>query len=226
MNYQINNVEKDVVLSYNYNTNHFVSLHDYYFDEAFNTKSQLYLKCNDEIHNNCSLHQFIQDGSSYGSFDNVKTKIKTIATYPSRIGIIINEQYNDIKFLEYITYKLNKFANPTKIDYTYSPVEDMVTPYSADLLKVYNNQVNTGELDILIDKEKAKNVFCDYTKPYWELGNWNYSYLRNNIANRNNYGDAFNMSRIFGNYFVVEFTFSNTDNLKVEFEELKYKINK
>lgn len=226
MNYRINNVEKDVVLSYNYNTNHFVSLHDYYFDEAFNTKSQLYLKCNDEIHNNCSLHQFIQDGSSYGSFDNVKTKIKTIATYPSRIGIIINEQYNDIKFLEYITYKLNKFANPTKIDYTYSPVEDMVTPYSADLLKVYNNQVDTGELDILIDKEKAKNVFCDYTKPYWELGNWNYSYLRNNIANRNNYDDAFNMSRIFGNYFVVEFTFSNTDNLKVEFEELKYKINK
>lgn len=226
MNYRINNVEKDVVLSYNYNTNHFVSLHDYYFDEAFNTKSQLYLKCNDEIHNNCSLHQFIQDGSSYGSFDNVKTKIKTIATYPSRIGIIINEQYNDIKFLEYITYKLNKFANPTKIDYTYSPVEEMVTPYSADLLKVYNNQVDTGELDILIDKEKAKNVFCDYTKPYWELGNWNYSYLRNNIANRNNYGDAFNMSRIFGNYFVVEFTFSNTDNLKVEFEELKYKINK
>ena len=226
MNYQINNVEKDVVLSYNYNTNHFVSLHDYYFDEAFNTKSQLYLKCNDEIHTNCSLHQFIQDGSSYGSFDNVKTKIKTIATYPSRIGIIINEQYNDIKFLEYITYKLNKFVNPTKIDYTYSPVEDMVTPYSADLLKVYNNQVDTGELDILIDKEKAKNAFCDYTKPYWELGNWNYSYLRNNIANRNNYGDAFNMSRIFGNYFVVEFTFSNTDNLKVEFEELKYKINK
>lgn len=226
MNYQINNVEKDAVLSYNYNTNHFVSLHDYYFDEAFNTKSQLYLKCNDEIHTNCSLHQFIQDGSSYGSFDNVKTKIKTIATYPSRIGFIINEQYNDIKFLEYITYKLNKFANPTKIDYTYSPVEDMVTPYSADLLKVYNNQVNTGELDILIDKEKAKNAFCDYTKPYWELGNWNYSYLRNNIANRNNYGDAFNMSRIFGNYFVVEFTFSNTDNLKVEFEELKYKINK
>lgn len=226
MNYQINNIEKDAVLSYNYNTNHFVSLHDYYFDEAFNTKSQLYLKCNDEIHNNCSLHQFIQDGSSYGSFDNVKTKIKTIATYPSRIGLIINEQYNDIKFLEYITYKLNKFVNPTKIDYTYSPVEEMVTPYSADLLKVYNNQVNTGELDILIDKEKAKNAFCDYTKPYWELGNWNYSYLRNNIANRNSYGDAFNMSRIFGNYFVVEFTFSNTDNLKVEFEELKYKINK
>ena len=152
--------------------------------------------------------------------------MRSVATYPSRIGIVVNEQYNDIKFLEHITYKLNKFANPTKTDYTNSPVEGMVTPYSADLLKIYNNEVNTGELDILIDKEEAKNVFCDYTKPYWELGNWNYSYLRNNIADRKNYGDAFVMSRIFGNYFVVEFTFSNTDNLKVEFEELKYKINK
>ena len=226
MNYQINNIEKDAVLSYNYNTNHFVSLHNYYFDEAFNTKSQLYLKCDSETHTNCSLHQFVQDGSSYGSFDNVKAKMRSAVTYPSKIGIIINEQYDDIKFLEYITYKLNKFANPTEIDYTYSPVERMVTPYSADLLKVYNNEVNTGELNILIDKEKAKNAFCDYTKPYWELGNWNYSYLRNNIADRKNYGDAFTMSRIFGNYFVVEFTFSNTDNLKVEFEELKYKISK
>lgn len=226
MNYQVNNVEKDVVLSYNYNANHFVSLHDYYFDEAFNTKSQLYLKCDSETHTNCSLHQFIQDGSSYGSFDNVKAKMRSVAIYPSRIGIVVNEQYDDIKFLEHITYKLNKFANPTKTDYTNSPVEGMVTPYSADLLKIYNNEVNTGELDILIDKEEAKNVFCDYTKPYWELGNWNYSYLRNNIADRKNYGDAFVMSRIFGNYFVVEFTFSNTDNLKVEFEELKYKINK
>ena len=102
----------------------------------------------------------------------------------------------------------------------------MITPYSADLLKIYNNEVNTGELNILINKEESKNVFCDYTKPYWELGNWNYSYLRNKISEHANYGDAFNMSRLFGNYFVVEFTFSNADNLKVEFEELKYSITK
>ena len=34
------------------------------------------------------------------------------------------------------------------------------------------------------------------------------------------------MSRLFGNYFVVEFTFSNEDNLKVEFEELNYVLSK
>ena len=226
MNYKVGNTEKDAVLSYNYNANHFVSLHSYNFDEAFNTKSKLYLKCNDEAHTDCSLHQFVQDGSSYGSFDNVRNSIRSATTLASKIGIIINEQYDNIKFLEHITYKLNKFVNPTLIDYTYSPVEGMVTPYSADLLKVYNNEVDTGELDILINKEEAKNVFCNYKKPYWELGNWNYNYLRNNIANYDNYGDAFTMSRLYGNYFVVEFTFSNSDNLKIEFEELKYNITK
>lgn len=226
MNYKVKGVEKDAVLSYNYNANHFVSLHDYYFDEAYNTKSNLYLQCNYETHPNCSLHQFVQDGTSYGAFDNVKTNMRTLSTYPAKIGIIVNEQYDDIKFLEQITYKLAKLANPAEFDYTNSPVEGMITPYSAEFLKVYNNEVNTGELDILISKEDSKNIFCNYTKPYWELGNWNYNYLRNKIAEHANYGDAFNMSRIFGNYFVVEFTFANTDNLKIEFEELKYKITK
>ena len=228
MNYKVNNVEKDVVLSYNYNANHFVSLHSYYFDEAYNTKSKLYLKCNEDSHTDCSLHQFVQDGSSYGNADNVKNKIRSTTLLSAKIGIIINEQYDNVKFLEHITYKLNKLVNPTKIDYTYSPVEGMVTPYSADLLKVYNNEVDTGELDILINKEEvdALSFIVFAGSAYWELGNWNYSYLRNNIANYDNYGDAFTMSRLYGNYFVVEFTFSNSDNLKIEFEELKYNITK
>ena len=226
MNYKVGGEVKDAIISYNYNVNHFVSLHSYHFDKAYNTKSQLYLKCEDEYHTDCSLHQFVQDGSSYGYCDNIKGNLRSTSTVPAKIGIIINEQYDDVKFLESISYKLNKFVNPAEYDYTYSPVEGTVIPYSADFLKVYNNQVNTGELDILIDKEEDKNVFCNYKKPYWELGNWNFSYLRNNISKYANYGDAFNMSRMFGNYFVVEFTFSNGDDLKVEFEELKYNITK
>ena len=226
MNYKVNNIEKYAIISYNYNSKQFISLHSYYFDDAYNTKAKLYLKCDDEFHTNCSLHQFVQDGSSYGSFDNVKNNLRINTTTNSKIGIIINQAYDDIKYLEHISYKLNKFVNPAEIDYTYSPVEGTIIPYSADLLKIYNNQVNTGELDILIDKEEDKNIFNNYKKPYWELGNWNYNYLRNNISNYNKYGDGFDMSRLYGNYFVIEFTFSNKDNLKVEFEGLDYKLIK
>lgn len=226
MNYKVANEEKEILLSFNYGVNHFISIHNYTFEEAFNTKSKLYMKCPSNSHANCSLHEFIQDGTSYGNFDNGKNNIGVDTIYPSKIGIIVNEQFDNVKFLEHITYKLSKYANPANKDYANSPVEELIAPYSADNLRIYNNEVDTGILDILIDKEEAKNIFCNYTKPYWELGMWNYSYLRNKISERANYGDAFNMSRLFGNYFVVEFTFSNADNLKIEFEELKYNITK
>ena len=225
MNYLVNNEEKDIVISYNYNTHNFISLHDYYFDEAYNTKSQLYLRC-DKERRGCSFHQFVQDGNSYGCFDNIKDEAGMQYIAPSKIGIIVNEHYEYVKFLEHISYKLNKFVNPTEIDYTNFPVERHVKPYSGDGLRVYNNETDTGDLNILINKEELKNKFGNYNEPYWELGMWNYNYLRNNIANYGQYGSAFEMSRLYGNYFVIEFTFFNSDMLKVEFEELRYNITR
>ena len=99
-------------------------------------------------------------------------------------------------------------------------------PYAGDTLKVYNDLTNTSELDITVDNESSKNSFGNYKKPYWELGNWNFSYLRNyNESNK-----ASNMSRIIGNFFVVEFTFKEKINdsakYKIEFEELKYSLSR
>ncbi len=225
MNYNINNEVKNIVLSYNYNTNTFISLHSYYFDEAYNTKTQLYLKCND-IHHDCSLHQFIQDGSSYGKFDNIIETIGKSTIKPSKISIIVNPSYLDIKWLEHITYKLTKFINASEIDYTISPVEGEKQPFSGNLIKVYNNLIDTGELDITIDNENDKNIFCNYTKPYWDLGNWNFNYLRNNIVNHASKPFTDVYSRLYGNYFIIEFTFNNEDELKVEFEELDCKLIK
>lgn len=224
MNYNVGEEVKNVVISYNYNTNNFVSLHSYYFDEAFNTKNRLYLKC-DNIHINCSLHQFVTDSTSYCYFDNVIENINIPTIYPSKISIIVNEVYKEIKFLDYITYKLNKVVNPAKIDYIGLPVEGHVEPYAGNYLTVYNNEVNTGKLDISIT-ENTKNIYNNYRKPYWELGNWNFSYLRNNINNYKNYGDAFNMSRIYGNYFIAEYEFTNDDSKRIEFEDFGYSIIK
>lgn len=224
-NYIVNGETKDAVISYNYLTNAFISLHDYYFDEAFNTKANLYLKCN-VSHGDCTMHQFVRDGSSYGSFDNVKLTVGNPKTYQSKLGVIVNANYEVVKYLEYITYKLSKCANPVGIDYTTLPVEGHVVPYAGNELVVYNNQVNTGPLNITVDEESKKNIFAAFDKPYWDLGVWNFSYLRNKLSDYPNNINAGLMSRLFGNYFVVEFTFSNEDNLKVEFEELNYVLSK
>ena len=55
---------------------------------------------------------------------------------------------------------------------------------------------------------------------------WNFSYLRNKIGDSSIVIPAAMMSRIFGNYFIVEFVFDNADSRRIEFEELNYTLSK
>ena len=88
-------------------------------------------------------------------------------------------------------------------------------------MRIYNNEVDTGWLDIKIDTNNDKNKFMNYTKPYWHLGNWNFNYLRNQISKQ--LGNDF-MSKLYGNYFIISIIFGDS-NEKVEFESLGYNIN-
>lgn len=210
------NPSGSLVLSYNYNVKNFISIHSYSFTEGYNTKYNLYCKVGNVLHQFSSTQDYGGSELEDGSFSNAN----------SVISVVINEQYLDIKYLDYITYKLGKYYRVDNISQAHLPVGKQYTPYSGDALKVYNDQVNTGELYINIDTESAKNVFGNYKKPYWEFGRWNFSYLRNNIANYSSYGDGYEMSRIFGNYFIVNFSFNNKDRVLIEFEELGYGLSK
>lgn len=211
------------VLSYNYNIKSFISTHSYYFDKAYNTKINLYLRCDDN-HNNCSLHQFIKNKNNYCSFDNVKTNLGEIINQDSKLSIIVNPSFEIIKYLEYFNYKLSKIADVDKVSLTNLPVEEPITPFAGNKLKVYNDLTNTGELDISVNEEISKNIFANFDKPYWHLGVWNYSYLRNKINTYPSIKNPDVLSRIIGNYFIIEFTFDNSDNKLIEFEGLNYKV--
>lgn len=218
-------IKKYNVISYNYNTNTFISLHDYYFDEAFNTEFELYMKCNNETHSKCSLHQFVSDKNNCCNFDNIKNNIGVSTKVNADISVIFNANYNIIKFVDFITYKLSKLKDYIVKDNISLPVEEIVNPYAGDKLIVFNDKVTTDLMNIAVDSESDKNIFGAYKKPYWYLGNWNFSYLRNNIAAYNQYGDGFGMTRLFGNFFVFKFIFGdNTDSKRIEFESLDVKV--
>lgn len=208
-NYKVSGQVKHITISYNYNTKSFISTHTYDFNEAYNTKSELYFINNE--HDDTYIYKFNRIG---------------YYCYMSKISIIINEKFDIVKFLEYITYKLSKYNTSKVIDYISSPVKESIIPYSGDFIKVYNDLSDTGNLNILVNSETDKNTFGNYKKPYWELGNWNFSYLRN-IKDTNKAPLA---SRIFGNYFIIEFTFNqdtlNSRNSLIEFEELKYNLTR
>lgn len=201
-------------LSYNYKINKFISFHEYVFHEAVNTKNKLYMSSKYDIYNidySAEIQNYI-----YNQFENGNGEIRS-----SKLDIIINDNYNIIKQLEYIIYKLYKIKVSTS-NYNNNPVEEHRVPYSGEKIRIYNNEVDTGWLDIKINTEEAKNIFSNYEKPYWDLGNWNFSYLRNKLSEQ--LGSDF-MSKLYGNYFIVSIMFGDS-NERVEFESLGYNITK
>ena len=107
------------------------------------------------------------------------------------------------------------------------PVEKELLPFQPKYIQIYNDLVNTGGIycdSIDTTTGMPKNNVENYQTPYWDLGNWNLSFLRD-IEHYPN-GDYENPeSRLFGNYFVITFNFGNVDTL-IEFENLDVQLTK
>lgn len=201
-------------LSYNYELGNFVSFHDYNFIQGYNTKSKLYLVSGNDLYN--TIYNFT-DIKSYGTYESLSIS----KTYPSSISIILNEDYDAIKFLEFIKYNVRKVSKSNSL-VSISPVKESMQPYAGDILEIFSEFTNTGEIDINID---TTNKFNRYFKPWFELGNWNFNYFRNKISTyTGNSSDK--LTRIYGNYIVIKFTFDNKDKVCIEFENLNGSVSK
>lgn len=205
--------QSSICLSFNYLVNNFISFHRYRFTKAISTKNNLYLISSNKIYNFDTEELY---NNNYNNIYNKETLNKC------KLDIIINQEYDIIKVLNNIVYKLYKYKINNNTDYISNPVEEQHLPYSGEQIRIFNNEVDTGWLDIKIDYEGDKNQFMNYEKPYWHLGNWNFNYLRNKISEKLGFDY---MSKLYGNYFIVSIIFGDS-NEKVEFESLGYNITK
>lgn len=232
--YQDITKQDNKVISFNYKLGNYISFHDYIFEEGINTKNKLYFftgRKDNQLKSIFNIDYSNITNISYNNFENyTKQLINNSQIDILILGTYITDKgsftiYDTVKYLEYLTYKLYKIDKSNE-DYIQLPVEELKLPYSGDTLRVFNHNIDTGILDINIDTEKAKNAFANYKKPYWDLDNWNFSYLRNKGSQHDGkqiYGDI--MSRLYGNYFIASFTFSDYER-RVEFEDLKYNVTK
>lgn len=222
----------NLVLSYNYKTQNFISKHSYYFKDAYNSKNRIYFingfQSGDLVYD--TIYNFTENLNDYCTYNNNHGYSNPNEDYNNdcKLSFIVNEEYDIIKFLEYITYKLYKINESVEGNIP-SPVRELDTPYAGQYLTVYNNNVNTNSINITVNDESTnpnehKNIFGNYKKPYWDLGNWNFSYLRDMIGNEVDQS-ATVMSRLYGNYFIIEFEFLMQDR-RIDFESLNYKISK
>ena len=224
--------KRNLVLSYNYKTQNFISTHSYYFRDAYNSKNRVYFINGFQSGNLVydTIYNFTEAFNNYCTYANIYGYANAVEGFNNscKLSFIINEGYDIVKFLEYITYKLYKVDESVRGDVPF-PVKKLDTPYAGQTLRVYNDNVNTNDINITVDNESIdpnehKNIFGNYKKPYWDLGNWNFSYLRNMIGNEGDQSAAV-MSRLYGNYFIIEFEFLMQDR-RIDFESLSYKISK
>lgn len=200
-------------ISYNYSINEFISRHKYYYFNAYNTKKNLYLLDNKYFHNFIENHYL--DIGVLPFYNN-----DFAGAY---IDIIVNINYFDIKFIESIRYKLNQIITTQTDNNKRTKVKNIY--YPGDYIRIYNDINDTGNIDAKTsDPNNNINKVENYNKPYWNLGNWNFSCIRNNIADYiNNQLTNKEVNRFYGNYFIVRFMFDYNNN-RIEFENLDYKL--
>lgn len=238
-------------LSYNFNTNSFISIHDFEFTHSWSTYENTYL-FNET--NPTKLYKLSKNTIGYG--DLTKTTDFYFPIYvqedknKSYIDFIFNEGFEISKTLESISYILSEVNNNFSI---YNPAEvELNRDYSGEELIIYTDQVNSGLLKINIDSRNANN---EYKLPYYEKGKWNFNFFRGvvdadiekqvNIIDRdikNIEDDSIEDNRIVerkdktrfiyddtntlihGKYFIVRFIFSNNKIFKLE--NVNVNINK
>ena len=219
---------KEMMLSYNHVLNKWISEHDYIFEDGFNTKQKLYIIKdtknkvfnfnfgNTDTPNNRNARQIAYN--YFDIFDNIEDKYRY-----STISIIVNDSYELMKTLEFITWKLYKIVE----NQTTKPAREVIRePYSGFKLRVYNDNIDTGNLYINILPNTKNLSVMNYKKPWWEYDNWNFNYLRD--VKNSTTPIAQLMSRLYGNYFIIELqlndiTVSNYHE-RIEFETLNCQL--
>ena len=242
-----------VTLSFNFteNVKSFVSLHDFYYGYAFNTKTKCYFLASDmqdiciidKEHKGCYTKLDLTNDKLYlqrkeiativlADNDIVGTTTTTynINLYDSIVDIINNSNYEDVKTLNAINWCGNKitseFRNIDKSnDVTLNMVEEVNDIVPCKYIRIYSDTCMSDLLPCIARSNDKSISSTDYTKyPFYNQGTWSFNYFRNilNAKNNRNPLSGDNNSLIEGKYFVVRFVFDTDFKL----ETLYLNINK
>lgn len=234
---------RHIVLLYDYQLDSFVSkINNYTFSLANNTKDKLYflrdINSNRIIDNigtnkriNITKIRIINDNNSWSNVD-----------ITNKLSFIFNMQYDSIKFVESLEWNLYKYLSKG-LYIMQEPIEVHRQIYAGDYIRIYNDCVDTGWIDIRLNNISGNvneyNQKDNYKKPYWYLGRFIMNMFRNikkisefgykSEPTIRDYSDADDKTRLYGKWFIIEFGF-NTYQLgdeykKIEFENIKLNVS-
>lgn len=256
--------DTNICLSYDLTSKSFISFHDINFDRAFYTRTNCYflsqyssslLEENNIVNlTYCYRFDYFND-SVTDKYKNIKNTpfIKLYNTdevkedYISVIDIICNEDYENIKQLDSISWISSKIKSYLDIInknsdgiYFIDGAQVEHEDYPCTEIMVYSDRC-LSQKTILTD-DIIDNIVHDtisirdnnsYKYPKLNKGKWTFNYFRdiknrekNKTSLQTNVGYIYgsdNESLIYGKYFVVRFIFKNV-NFKLE--NINFKINR
>lgn len=231
-----------ITLSYSFNSNSFISLHDYKFTNNYRTYNSSYLF---DTANPTKLFEYGKGANKveYGDltinedyffpYYGVRETDDSSVTGKSYVDIIFNKDYFNVKVIESVHYLLATIQN--KI-YPYKITEEYLDRrFSGNEIRIYTDETDSGDLDIHVDSSEL-NDLNNYKFPYFDKGRWNLNYFRNKILEavtedevKKSLGKdtevtdetklmarSDNKSLIYGKYIVVRFIFNNDANIKFD----------
>lgn len=225
----------DVTLSYSFNqeSKSFISLHDFKFNKAFNTKTKCYFITDNN--NICRI-----DKSGYGLYrhlnkidklypyvsetinetlTNADGEVKNSSTtlFYSIVDIIENINYENVKTLNYINWSCAIINNefPTYNDDTnfFNALASSNEEYPCKYITIYTDTCSTKKLDcsnISNDKDiQDINSNPYYKYPRYNQGFWTLNYFRNELNN----DDKFNYLKKYNDGRTKAFYRSDNNSL-------------
>ena len=236
-----------VTLSFNIHQNikSFVSLHDFFYKKAFNTKNNCYFLTSD-LKDICTINKkykscytklgLITDNIYPNKYTTISINTGIDSTYDttsyfSIIDIINNTNFENIKTLNSVNWCSNIIDTEYKdIDNndksTLRMAEDINNKYPCSYFRIYTDTCMTKLLDFKnISNDHNITNTNSYKYPRYNQGIWTTNYFRN-ILNSNNKNKLTYVSDenslIEGKYFVIRFIFD--EEFKLETLTLNYDI--
>ncbi len=227
----------------------FVSLHDFYYHYAFNTKTRCYFLTSDnkdicnvnKKYKGCYTKLELILDKTYPQKKEISTitvtdynsdvlKTYNVNNYDSIIDIIVNDQFEIIKSLNAVNWCGTKIISEfRKIDTskpeTLSVAEDINFETPCKYLRIYTDTCMTplNPCNKRANDASIKTI-QSYQYPRFNQGFWTFNYFRNILNSKghtstSNYMSD-NNSLIEGKYFVTRFVFD--DDFKFETISLNY----
>ena len=215
--------DDNICLSFSFRNKGFISVHDFDFDDSFNTRTNSYIKSYDD---NIKTHTLYKIDNSYNStkadykecYKQSAISISDCETEgQSSIDIIYNEHYENIKVLNHINWIVSAIKK-FETNLINMAEEDIDSTYKGFKVRIYSDQCYTDLINCTSDSSNDYSIddIKSYTGIRYNQGIWSMNYFRDikNSGGTTQTTYTQDNSLMYGKYFVFRIVFN--DNFKFE----------